>query len=52
MFVQISLYNDADNTKSISFYIKRRQVETEGGVSGREGERERESHIKGAIDRA
>jgi hypothetical protein len=26
----------------MSFYIKQRQIETEWGVSGREGERERE----------
>jgi hypothetical protein len=43
--VQISLLNDADHTKSKSFYIKWRQVKTEWGVSGREGEREREKRI-------
>jgi hypothetical protein len=44
-FVQISLFNDADHAKSSSFYIKRRQVKREWGVSRREGEREREKQI-------
>ncbi len=50
MFVQINLFNDADHTKSVSFYIKLRQVKTEWGVSGREGESERDKQIKGAGD--
>jgi hypothetical protein len=41
-FAQISLFNDTDHEKSPSFYIKRRQVKREWGVSRREGERERE----------
>jgi hypothetical protein len=44
----MSLFNDADHTKSISFYIKQRQVKTEWGVS----RREREKQIKGVRDRA
>jgi hypothetical protein len=50
--VQISLFNDADHTKSISFNIKWRQVKTDWGVRGREGEREREKQIKEKRDRA
>jgi hypothetical protein len=50
VFVLISLFNDADYTKSVSFYIKWRQVETEWGVIGRVGEREREKQIKGVRD--
>jgi len=52
VFVLISLFNDTDYTKSVSFYIKQRQVKTEWGVIGREEEREREKHIKGVRDRA
>jgi hypothetical protein len=37
----MSLFNDADHTKSISFYIEQRQVKTEWGVSRRERERSR-----------
>jgi hypothetical protein len=48
MFVQIHLFNDADHM----FYIKWRQAKTEWGVSGREGEREREKRIKKVKDRA
>jgi hypothetical protein len=43
---------DADDTKSITFYIRRRQVNTEWGVNGREGEREKEKRIKGVRDGA
>jgi hypothetical protein len=50
--IQISLFNETDHTKSISFYIKWRQVKTDWGVSGREGEREREKQIKEVRDRA
>jgi hypothetical protein len=46
------LFSVGDNTKSISLYIKWRQVETERGVSRREGEREREKQIKGGRDGA
>jgi hypothetical protein len=51
MFVQISLLNNANRTKSISFYIKWGQVKTEWGVSGREGETKREKQIKVVRDR-
>jgi hypothetical protein len=40
MFVQISLFNDADHTKSKFFYIKWRQVKIEWGISRKEGGRE------------
>jgi hypothetical protein len=36
------LFNDAYHPRSISFHIKWRHVKTEWGVSGREGEREKE----------
>ncbi len=52
MFVQMHLFNDADYTNQFLFYIKWKQVETERGVSGGEGEREREKQIKGVRDRA
>jgi hypothetical protein len=52
MFVQISLFKDADHIKSISFYIKWRQAEMEWVVSGREGDRRREKRIRGVRDRA
>ncbi len=39
MFVQMRLFNNTEHTKSVSFYIKWRQVKTEVGVSGREGKR-------------
>ncbi len=50
--VQIGLFNEAQRTKKISFYIKQRQEKTECGVSGREGEREREKRIKRVRDAA
>jgi hypothetical protein len=46
------LFIVAYNTKSISLYIKWRQVGTERGVSRREGESEREKQIKGVRDGA
>jgi hypothetical protein len=39
-------FNDANHAKQYTFFIKQRQVETEWGVSVREGEREREKQIK------
>jgi hypothetical protein len=38
--------------KSISFYIKLRQIKTVRGESGREGEGDREKQIAGVRDRA
>jgi hypothetical protein len=52
MFIQISLFKDADYTKSVYFYINRRQVDAEWGVSGREGDRGREKRIRGVRDGA
>ncbi len=51
--VQIRIFNDTDHAQSSPFYIKRRQIKTEWGLSRREGERERsglwerEAEIKG-----
>jgi hypothetical protein len=51
--VQISFFNDADYTKSISFYIKQGQViKIEWGVSGRTRKRDREKWINRVRDRA
>jgi hypothetical protein len=48
MFVQTTLFNDAAAYENHwSIYIKWQQVKIEWGVSGREGEREREERIKG-----
>jgi hypothetical protein len=42
--VFFGLLNNTSHAQSSSFYIKWRQVKTEWGVSGREGERERVKH--------
>jgi hypothetical protein len=52
MFVQISLFNDADHVNQFHFYIKQGRVKTEWGVSRREGERGREEQINRVRDGA
>ncbi len=47
MFVQTTLFNDASFDNHRSIYMKWQQVKIEWGVSGREGEGEREERIKG-----
>ncbi len=42
MFVQTTLFCDATYKKHRSIYMKWQQVKMERGVSGREGEKERE----------
>jgi hypothetical protein len=48
---EISLFNSANGSNCFLFYVKWRQIKTEWGISGREGEREREKRIKRVGDR-
>ncbi len=52
MSVQTTLFNDTAYENHQSIYIKWQQVKVEWGVSGREGEREREEQIKGVREGA
>jgi hypothetical protein len=47
MFIQITLLNNAACENHQPIYMKWQQVKIEWGISGREGERDREEQIKG-----